>query len=438
MNIRPAAVAGQFYPGDPAALAREIAQRISQAAHGALRPKALIVPHAGHMYSGDIAASAYRLLAPLRETIRRVVLLGPAHRVACAGIAAPSVTAFRTPLGDVALDREAIKTALALPFVEENDAAHGAEHALEVQLPFLQTLLVDFKLAPFVVGRASAEQVAALLQALWGGEETLILISSDLSHYHPYAEAGQIDRDSAERILRLEPLTSFDQACGALPVNGLIAVARQRGLEATLLDLRNSGDTAGDKSRVVGYGAIAFCPPGDLGQALLVRARNAIAAALGAPTEAEAANTALDRPGATFVTLTQQGQLRGCIGSLEARRPLAADVRANAVAAALHDPRFAPLSKEELARTQVEVSLLSAAQPLDFADEAAALAQLRPGLDGLILQCHGHRATFLPQVWEQLPAPALFLRQLKLKAGLAADFWSPELKLWRYEVQKWK
>lgn len=451
-TVRPAAVAGMFYTGDPAALARETAQRIVHAKVGEpngepagdLLPKALIVPHAGHMYSGDIAASAYRLLIPLKDRIRRVVLLGPAHRVAFQGIAAPTVEAFRTPLGDVALDREAIDLARKLPFVVDNDEAHAAEHSLEVQLPFLQAVLPHFKLAPFVVGRCNADDVVALLQTLWGGDETLILISSDLSHYHPYAEATRIDQDSVDRILKLEQLTSFEQACGALPVNGLVALAGAKGLTPTLLDLRNSGDTAGDKSRVVGYASIAFCAQGthDIGNTLLARAYNAIAAELGGKTVAEPSATdfaaELAAPGATFVTLTQNGQLRGCIGSLQAWRPLEEDVRANALAAAFRDPRFPPLRAEELNRTRVEVSLLAPAVAMTFTDEADALAQLRPLVDGVILECQGHRSTFLPQVWEQIPDPARFLGQLKLKAGLAADFWAPEMKLWRYEVKKWK
>jgi hypothetical protein len=175
-----------------------------------------------------------------------------------------------------------------------------------------------------------------------------------------------------------------------------------------------------------------------LGPALLIRARNAIAAEFGAATQPEPAHPLLHESGATFVTLTQAGQLRGCIGSLEAWRPLDADVRANARAAAFRDPRFNPLTHDELAGTRVEVSLLTPAVPMAFADQADAIRQMRPGIDGMILECHGRRGTFLPQVWESLPEPQLFLAHLKQKAGFAADFWSPDLKLYRYEVQKWK
>ncbi|WIM06180.1 MAG: AmmeMemoRadiSam system protein B [Candidatus Nitricoxidivorans perseverans] len=258
VHIRPPAVAGAFYPGDARELAGNVAAMIEDAAVAPVTPKALIVPHAGYIYSGPVAASAYALLAPLRGRIRRVILLGPAHRVPVRGLAAPVATSFRTPLGLVPLDRAAIESALRLPQVGVGEVAHAWEHSLEVQLPFLQAALGDFNLVPFVVGAASNDEVAEVLNLLWGGPETLIVISSDLSHYHPYAEARQIDRSTVDDILHLRTLADHEQACGATPVNGLIEIARKKGLRPHLLDLRNSGDTAGDRSRVVGYCAVAF------------------------------------------------------------------------------------------------------------------------------------------------------------------------------------
>jgi AmmeMemoRadiSam system protein B len=222
------------------------------------RPKALIVPHAGYVYSGAIAAAAYRRLAAGCEDIARVVLLGPAHRVALHGLAVPTSDRFATPLGDVAVDRAAVACALELPQVSESDSAHALEHALEVQLPFLQTLLPAFRLVPLAVGDATAAQVAEVIERLWDGPQTLIVVSSDLSHYHSYDVARAIDRSSAQTVLTLSPTLTFSQACGALPINGLLTVARRHGMQAELLDLRNSGDTAGDKARVVGYGSFAF------------------------------------------------------------------------------------------------------------------------------------------------------------------------------------
>jgi len=262
VQIRPPAVAGMFYPGDPRELADDVERMLTTAAAAAaVVPKALIVPHAGYVYSGPIAASAYALLAPVRAAIRRVVLFGPTHRVPVRGLAVPSVASFATPLGAVPLDRAAIEQALMLPQVKAANGPHALEHSLEVQLPFLQAALDDFSLVPFAVGDASGGEVAEVMDLLWGGDETLIVVSSDLSHYHRYADAQRIDRRTADSILHLQALGSHEQACGATPVNGLIEVARRRGLQPQLLDLRNSGDTAGDKSRVVGYAAFAF--PGD-------------------------------------------------------------------------------------------------------------------------------------------------------------------------------
>ena len=261
-HVRQAAVAGMFYPGDPLTLADSVAAMLAAAKPAAFRPKALIVPHAGYVYSGPIAANAYALLAPLRKTIRRVMLFGPTHRVPVRGLAAAEADFFATPLGNVPLDREALAAAARLPQVQPGDVAHAYEHSLEVQLPFLQTVLEDFTLAPFAVGSASGAEVAEVMETLWGGPETLILVSSDLSHYHAYQAAQQLDRRTTDAILNLRPLANHEQACGATPINGLIEAAHRKGMQVHLLDLRNSGDTAGDKSRVVGYGAFAFTEDG--------------------------------------------------------------------------------------------------------------------------------------------------------------------------------
>jgi hypothetical protein len=258
MNIRPAAVAGAFYPAQAQALRKMIAECFDAAKHVPLRPKALIVPHAGYIYSGQIAASAYALLEPLRAMIRRVVLLGPVHRVWVSGLALPGVAAFETPLGWVPLDQAGIAAIADLPQVSVSAAAHAEEHSLEVHLPFLQTVLDDFTLIPLAVGGATPEQVAEVLDRLWGGDETLIVISSDLSHFLPYAEAKQVDAATANAILTLNSNLVGEQACGAYPVNGLLLAARRRRLTPHLLDLRKSGDTAGDRGRVVGYGAFAL------------------------------------------------------------------------------------------------------------------------------------------------------------------------------------
>jgi hypothetical protein len=257
-RVRPAAVAGAFYPADPARLEAMVRGYLAAARREemGLPPKALIVPHAGYVYSGPVAASAYALLAAVAPRIRRVVLLGPSHRVPFAGLAASSATHFETPLGLVPLDREAVARALALPQVSVLDRAHAGEHSLEVQLPFLQCVLGDFHLVPFAVGEASDAEVAEVLERLWGGEETLVVISSDLSHYHAYDEARRLDGETTRAIESLDgDALEWESACGRVGVRGLLALARRLRLRPQTLDVRNSGDTAGPRDRVVGYGA---------------------------------------------------------------------------------------------------------------------------------------------------------------------------------------
>ena len=420
---------------------------LGQSAGGGLVPgfpKALIVPHAGYVYSGGVAAEAYDRLRPARGIVRRVVLLGPCHRVPVRGLALPEAAAFDTPLGRVPVDREAVASIAGMPQVVVSSAVHAEEHALEVQLPFLQRVLGEFSLVPLAVGTATPSEVAAVIEKLWGGEETLILISSDLSHYHAYDEAGAIDRVTAQAILDFSTDIDHEQACGATPVAGMLLAARHHCLRAELLDLRNSGDTAGGRTRVVGYGAFAFWDgasqfTAEHGRTLLGIARDSIEAALGVSPRKPLPDALWLKPvRASFVTLTQNGGLRGCIGSLEAHRPLGEDVSHNARAAALSDPRFAPLAREELAATRVEVSILATPKLLAFADHADLIAQLRPGEDGLILECGGARGTFLPQVWESLPDPEQFVAELKRKAGLEPGVSTAKCRIQRYGVLKWK
>jgi len=269
MRVRRPAVAGRFYPADPHALRASLAEYLNTAHadrgrnRGGVVPKAIIGPHAGYVYSGPIAASAYATVAAFDGAAERVVLVGPAHRVPVDGLAVPSVDAFITPLGPVKIDAHARELALGCRNVTVDDLAHAPEHSLEVHLPFLQYVLGSgFALLPVVAGRASAQTVAAVLDTLWGGPETLIVVSSDLSHYEPYMVAQQHDRQTAQAIVTgaIDAIGLHD-ACGAYPVRGLLHAAKQHELDVRLLDLRNSGDTAGPPDRVVGYGAFALSAP---------------------------------------------------------------------------------------------------------------------------------------------------------------------------------
>ncbi|MCW8955248.1 MAG: AmmeMemoRadiSam system protein B [Gammaproteobacteria bacterium] len=258
-TTRPPAVAGMFYPADPAQLRQDIEHYLARATPARFSPKAIIAPHAGYIYSGPVAASAYASLIPAHNKIKHVILLGPAHRVPLIGLAAPSVDNFSTPLGKIPINKTLIKQLQRLPQVKTLDAAHELEHSLEVQLPFLQIILDDFDLLPLVVGDADMASVAEVLNLVWGDDDTLIVISSDLSHYHDYSTAQNMDQTTSRAIEQLQPEhIHYDMACGRNPVNGLLSLARKKGLKAITLDLRNSGDTAGPRDKVVGYGAYVF------------------------------------------------------------------------------------------------------------------------------------------------------------------------------------
>ncbi|MBC8520175.1 MAG: AmmeMemoRadiSam system protein B [Gammaproteobacteria bacterium] len=257
--IREPAVAGTFYPADPVELSHMVRGFIDAGQSSTTIPKAIIAPHAGYIYSGPVAGSAYRALSPLKGVVERVVLLGPSHHLAFNGLAASGADFYASPLGLVPLDRDALQQVIELPQVKMIDEAHQPEHSLEVHIPFLQEVLGDFSLLPLVVGNASPTDVAEVLEALWGGPETVIIISSDLSHYQPYEIAQQLDSKTSQAIEDLDDSAiNHDDACGRMPINGLLYLARKRGLQGAAIDLRNSGDTAGDKSRVVGYGAYLF------------------------------------------------------------------------------------------------------------------------------------------------------------------------------------
>ena len=462
-SVRPPAVAGTFYPGDRETLDTEVSGYLAAVGATGPAPKAIIAPHAGYVYSGAVAAAAYARLAEARGRIERVVLVGPAHRMPFRGLAASNAEGFATPLGTVPVDAEAIERVMALPQVVVLNEAHRLEHGIEVQLPFLQQVLGEFRVVPLLAGDTTSEAVAQVLETLWGGPETLIVISSDLSHYLDYEEARRIDAETCRAIEAFEPdAIAAEQACGRLPIKGLLEIAARRGMEVTTLDMRNSGDTAGSRDRVVGYGAWVFTDPraaakqsdergatrprpgadeaaqllGRHGGTLLRIALTSILYGLknGRALEVDLGGHAaeLGAQCASFVTLNRNGALRGCIGSPVACRPLIADVAHNGFAAAFKDPRFKPLTEAELDPLDIEVSVLSAPEPIAFSGQDALVDALRPGLDGVILTEGKHRGVFLPTVWETIPAPADFINQLKVKAGLRADHWSGDIKASRF------
>ncbi len=457
--LRSPVVAGTFYPAEPGVLDRQLTLFMSEAANarppGDIAepvPKAIIGPHAGYVYSGPIAARAYARLAAARGTIKRVVLIGPSHYVAFKGMAVDTAEAWAMPNGPVALDTEAIARLRQLPMVGDLEAAYTREHALEVHVPFLQHVLGDFRLVPIVAGDTPPDFVAALFDAVWGGPETLIVVSTDLSHYLDYATCQRTDQRTAEAIERFD-IGAIDSAgaCGQVPTRGLLLAARRRGMAIERLDLRNSGDTAGPRDRVVGYGAWALYEAGvqtqlddpersaveALSETLIAIARRSIAMGFdsGAPAQFvtdPSLPSLLSGHGAAFVTLRRAGALRGCIGSAVAWRPLIEDIAQHAFNAAFKDPRFPPLHLDELQGLDLSISVLTPPVAMTIASEAHLLEQLRPGIDGLIIRDAGRSALFLPSVWEELPDKRQFLTHLKLKAGLPAQHFSPGFSAQRF------
>ena len=461
-NIREAAVAGQFYPAEQALLRSQISDYAREAAKSPpvipenARLKALIMPHAGYIYSGLTAAHAAQTLKG--RTFKKIIIMGPDHRVGFPFAAISNAAAFQTPFGNVTLHPDAGRLREQYPdLFQASPASDRIEHSIEVILPFLQYYLPDFQIIPMVMGpvdvAASADAINSVLTP-----DTLIVVSSDLSHYLPYDTAKHTDQETIDWILALnakEIAAHSDRACGQKPVGVLIELALRHGWKPVLLNSANSGDTAGPKDRVVGYAAIAFYEPNqpalmkgsevmekEKGDILIKLARKTIAENLGivpdgvGDIDAALKDKAFSDKRGTFVTLTINNQLRGCIGNLSSDKSIREGVQDNAVNAAFSDPRFPPLSRKELAAVDIEISLLTEPRPLEFKDADDLLAKLRPGIDGLIIRKGGRSATFLPQVWDQLPDKKLFLSHLCSKAGLPADAWrSPGLEVQVYQVQ---
>jgi MEMO1 family protein len=442
--VRQPAVAGLFYPAEADALAAAVTAHIDDAADPdpPVDPDALIAPHAGYRYSGSTAGVAYRALARRRRAVDRVVLVGPAHRVPVdgTGVGVTSARAWHTPMGDVPVDVDTCRTLVADGAAVVADAAHAPEHSLEVHLPFLLEVLGPVPVVPLVVGACPPSAVAAVLAAVWRDDATLVIVSSDLSHYLADGEARARDTRTRRAIIEGRPgdIGPYD-ACGCVPIAGLMMAAPDHHLVPRTLAMSTSADAAGDAGRVVGYGSFAWAPPQPLshedGAWLLDRARRALAHELATgtidPLDDPDVPERLCLPGASFVTLERQGELAGCIGSLEPTRPLWRDVALNARNAAFADPRFPPLGEADVDGLVVKVSVLSPLERLP-ADPDGLVAALRPGIDGLLVEAGERRGTFLPAVWAKLPTPEAFVEALLDKAGFAGDGWPHDLEAWGY------
>ena len=448
-RVRPAAVAGMFYPGAPDEL-RQTVRTFLKDARGAKVPgkiRGLVSPHAGYIYSGIVAAAGYRQIDP---SIQTVILLGPSHRVPLRGASIAEVQAYRTPLGEVRLARLA-STLLGSPGFECVPEAHRLEHGLEVQLPFLQVTLKKFEIVPILTNSSDPEALATTL-APYIGVDTLVVASSDLSHYYSYETAIGLDRICTTAISTCNvsdmPLC---EACGKQAVLTLMHIARIKGWQGVLTDYRNSGDTSGGKNRVVGYASIAFVDRKETTmtmketlstqdrEALLKLARSAIEARLvkrAKVVRPRQVSSVLKESRGCFVTLHKHGRLRGCIGTIEPICSLLECVERSAQSAAFDDPRFPPLKADELKEIDIETSVLSVPKPLGFANGEELKRKLEPNVHGVILSRGGHRSTFLPQVWRQLPDKEQFLEHLCLKGGMSPKAWQdPETRVEVYEAE---
>ena len=462
-GIRKAVWAGRFYPASRSELEQTIDSLTFQAKQTRVQIpphkqlKALILPHAGYIYSGLTAAHASLVLR--ENQFDKVILMGPDHRVGFNNCAISDVEAYQTPLGLVRLNKDAAVLRRQSNLFRSIPDSDMFEHSVEVILPFLQHYIKNFEFIPIVTGRVDVKLLAHAIEPLID-EKTLLVVSSDLSHHLSYSEAVDRDRETINMILKLKSdklLKSNNRACGKIPILIALNMAMRYGWEPVLLHYSNSGDTAGGRSQVVGYAAIAFYGDSSmqknhnyqqinpqLGQALIKLARQTIMERLGLKISgkksdlvvAAVKNDALKACHGTFVTLKIAGNLRGCIGSLTAEESILDGVKRNAVNAAFHDPRFSPLTIEEIEDVDIEISILTEPQPLEYTNGVDLISKLRVNVDGVILQKGRAGATFLPQVWEQLPRPENFLSHLCVKAGLYANAWeNTRLQISTYQVQ---
>ena len=456
--IREAAVAGVFYPSDIHQLHSDITGYLDHVADKTSgRPRILIVPHAGYKYSAQIAASAFKKIMPFRDKIKKIFLLGPSHYVYVNGVALANEKSFKTPLGLIKTDMS-----IAEQLAQNNDFlfnshAHKKEHSLEVILPFLQTTLNDFQIIPMVYGNANPQDIAKTLQPHLERNDSILIVSADLSHYLSYGEANNMDKKTANDISNGLALASH-QSCGATGINTAMILAKQFALVPHLLDMSNSGDASGDKDRVVGYGAWSFEKEKEeiklegieLEQDNLANfARHNKDAIIDIVSkslekavlensefspERENYDDVMFNKGASFVTLEKNNNLRGCIGSILPVMSIAEDLAKNTNLAALQDSRFTPVTKDELKNITFKVSLLTGFEEIKFSSYDDLLKQIKPKTDGLLIKDGKRQGVFLPSVWKDIPNKKDFLTELKIKAGLSPSYWSDNIEVFKFRT----
>ncbi len=452
------AVAGVFYAENPDELNRDLGKYLKSVyERNERKPKILIVPHAGYKYSAQVAAAAYAELLKYANDFSDVVIVGPAHFEDINGAAVPRYEYFKTPLGKVMVNQEKISELLNNRLFSYNNKAFAKEHSIEVQLPFLQKILTNFKVIPVVYGKIEPQNLAEMLKIFLDDEDTLLIFSADLSHYYKADDAEEIDAHTARMIDLGNAGLNKEMSCGSEGINAALLLAKEMQMNAKLLDITHSGKISGDMERVVGYGAWSFGEESDekqktklekevdalkkfasiYGQDLLKIAEQSLqAAVLGknySIVRGDYPEVLFDK-GASFVTLTKNGKLRGCVGSLLPRSAIADDVAKNARSAALEDSRFAPVESSELKDLVVAISFLTDYEKIDFVNEEDLLEQIIQGTDGVVLRDGNRQGVFLPSVWGEYKTKKEFLEGLKLKTGMSPKYWSDKIKVYRFRT----
>lgn len=453
------AVSGVFYSANPEVLSQELGKYLEVGYDlNERKPKMLIVPHAGYKYSAQVAAKAYAELIKYGQHFDTVVVIGPSHYAYVKGAVLPTHDYFKTPLGNIPLDKQKIDALVQQPGFVKDNRPFVKEHSVEVQLPFLQKTLKNFKIVPVLYGQIEPQQLADALAMFLDDAKTLLIFSADLSHYYKADEAEVIDTHTARMIDLGNANLSKEMSCGAEGINAALILAKKMQMHARLLDITHSGNVSGDLSKVVGYGAWSFGEPTEpekeknkleqevenlktfaniYGQDLLKIAAHSLRAAVNGErfsvSRKDYPDVLFDK-GASFVTITKNGDLRGCIGSLLPRQAIADDVAQNARKAALEDPRFKPIQPKEIPDLTISISFLSGYEKIEFNSEKELLEQIVQGTDGIVLRDGNRQGLFLPSVWSEVKDKKEFLEELKLKAGMSPGYWSDKIKAYRFRT----
>ena len=439
-RVKEPALAGTFYTSNKEDLSDQMEYFATESKNYYNTPtRAVIVPHAGLVFSGRVA---YEGINQLDKKIKNLFIIAPSHKVAFDGIAVTSYDALKTPIGKSKINREITQALIEKYSAKVNDETVESEHSLEVELPIIQSVFKGIKIIPIMVGKDSPAVIDQIISEYYPDEKNGFIISSDLSHFLTDEEAKKMDMETA-KMIESGDIREFryEQACGAIGIAGLVSFANKNNYSLIRIDMTNSSEASEDKSRVVGYGSWFLYEGSKLDyieknykKLLPQLCKIVLKSAFDKGQVTIQYPQILDEEGACFVTLEKDGMLRGCIGSIVAHRPLITDLVENTRNAAFNDKRFNPVTAEEVDGLKVNVSILTPAYKIDFENEEDLLNKITPNKDGIIIIDGEHQGVYLPSVWEELPDKKEFLNSLKEKAGLEKDYWSNELKAYRFET----